>query len=34
MRPLPAGLEIKPGATVELKPGSFHMMFMGSSSSR
>ena len=28
MRPLPAGLEIKPGATVELKPGSFHMMFM------
>ncbi len=29
MRPLPAGLEIKPGATVELKPGSFHLMFMG-----
>ena len=29
MRPLPAGLEIKPGETVELKPGSFHLMFMG-----
>jgi copper(I)-binding protein len=29
MRPLPKGLEIKPGATVELKPGSFHLMFMG-----
>ena len=28
MRPLPAGLEIKPGETLELKPGSFHMMFM------
>ena len=28
MRPLPTGLEIKPGETVELKPGSFHMMFM------
>src|SRR5262249_61310279 len=28
MRPLAAGLEIKPGETVELKPGSFHMMFM------
>jgi copper(I)-binding protein len=28
MRALPAGLEIKPGETVELKPGSFHMMFM------
>jgi copper(I)-binding protein len=26
MRALPGGLEIKPGATVELKPGSFHMM--------
>jgi periplasmic copper chaperone A len=23
------GLEIKPGATVELKPGSFHLMFTG-----
>jgi copper(I)-binding protein len=28
MRPLSAGLEIKPGQTVELKPGSFHVMFM------
>ena len=28
MRALPAGLEIKPGETVELKPGSFHLMFM------
>jgi copper(I)-binding protein len=27
MRPLPAGLEIKPGETVELKPGSYHLMF-------
>lgn len=28
MRPLPDGLTIKPGETVELKPGGFHMMFM------
>jgi copper(I)-binding protein len=28
MRPLTAGLEIRPGQTVELKPGSFHVMFM------
>jgi copper(I)-binding protein len=28
MRPLPGGLEIKPGETVELKPGSYHIMFM------
>jgi copper(I)-binding protein len=28
MRPLDNGLEIKPGETVELKPGGFHMMFM------
>jgi copper(I)-binding protein len=28
MRPLAEGLEIKPGQTVELKPGSFHLMFM------
>lgn len=28
MRHLPRGLEIKPGETVELKPGSFHVMFM------
>jgi copper(I)-binding protein len=26
MRPLPSGLEIKPGETVELKPGSLHIM--------
>jgi periplasmic copper chaperone A len=29
MRPLKAGLEIKPGETVELKPGSLHVMFVG-----
>ena len=28
MRPLPSGLEIKPGETVELKPSSFHIMMM------
>lgn len=28
MRHLPKGLEIKPGQTIELKPGSFHVMFM------
>ena len=28
MRHLPKGLEIKPGETIELKPGSFHVMFM------
>jgi copper(I)-binding protein len=28
MRPLPRGLEIKPGETVELKPGGYHLMFM------
>ena len=27
MRPLPDGLEIKPGETVEFKPGSYHLMF-------
>ena len=27
MRALPAGLEIRPGASVELKPGGFHLMF-------
>jgi len=26
MRPLPSGLEIKPGETVDLKPSSFHIM--------
>jgi uncharacterized protein YcnI/copper(I)-binding protein len=29
MRPLPDGLTIKPGETVALKPGGYHMMFMG-----
>jgi copper(I)-binding protein len=29
MRPVEGGLEIKPGATVELKPGGYHVMFMG-----
>lgn len=28
MRELEKGLVIKPGQTIELKPGSFHMMFM------
>jgi copper(I)-binding protein len=28
MRPLNAGLEIKPGASVELAPGGYHVMFM------
>lgn len=28
MRPLPDGIEIKPGETVEFKPGSYHVMFM------
>ena len=29
MRPIKGGLEIKPRETVELKPGSFHVMFVG-----
>ena len=29
MRMLPNGIEIKPGQTVELKPGSYHLMFVG-----
>jgi copper(I)-binding protein len=29
MRPLQGGLEIKPGETVTLKPGSFHLMLVG-----
>jgi copper(I)-binding protein len=29
MRPVQGGLEIKPGETVELKPGSLHAMLMG-----
>jgi copper(I)-binding protein len=28
MRPLPAGIEIKPGETVELKPSTTHIMMM------
>jgi periplasmic copper chaperone A len=28
MRPVPDGVVIKPGETVELKPGSFHIMMM------
>lgn len=28
MRPLEAGVEIKPGEKVELKPGGFHIMFL------
>ena len=28
MRPIKDGLEIKPGETVELKPGSFHIMLV------
>jgi periplasmic copper chaperone A len=29
MRELPAGMEIKPGARLELRPGGLHLMFMG-----
>ncbi len=29
MRPVEGGLEIKPGETIELKPGSFHVMLTG-----
>ncbi len=29
MREIEKGLEIPPGGTVELKPGGFHVMFMG-----
>jgi copper(I)-binding protein len=29
MRPLTNGIEIKPGQTVEFKPSSYHLMFMG-----
>jgi copper(I)-binding protein len=29
MRMLAKGIEIKPGQTVELKPGSYHLMFVG-----
>lgn len=29
MRPLPEGLQIKPGETVKLSPEGYHLMFMG-----
>jgi copper(I)-binding protein len=29
MRPVAGGLEIKPGETVEFKPGGYHIMFLG-----
>ncbi len=29
MRRLEAGLEVAPGAAIELKPGSYHLMFVG-----
>jgi hypothetical protein len=29
MRPLASGIEIKPGQTVELKPGGYHVMLVG-----
>jgi len=29
MRPVAGGLEIKPGQTVTLKPGGYHLMFVG-----
>jgi len=29
MRPVSSGLEIRPGETVELKPGGLHIMFVG-----
>jgi copper(I)-binding protein len=29
MRPLSNGVEIKPGESVEFKPGSYHLMFVG-----
>ncbi len=29
MRPLPNGMEIKPGQTIELNPGGYHVMFVG-----
>jgi copper(I)-binding protein len=29
MAEVPDGLEIKPGETLVLKPGAFHIMFMG-----
>ncbi len=29
MRPVEGGIEIKPGETVEFKPESYHVMFVG-----
>ncbi len=29
MRPVAGGVEIKPGQTVEFKPGGYHLMFVG-----
>lgn len=29
MKPVAGGLKLAPGATVELKPGSYHLMFLG-----
>jgi len=29
MRPVSGGVEIKPGQTVEFKPGGYHLMFVG-----
>ncbi len=29
MREMPKGIEIKPGETIEFKPGGYHVMFMG-----
>jgi copper(I)-binding protein len=29
MRMLPKGIEIKPGQTVKLAPGGYHLMFVG-----
>jgi copper(I)-binding protein len=29
MRPIAGGIEIRPGQTVELKPGGYHVMFVG-----
>jgi copper(I)-binding protein len=29
MRPVPGGIEIKPGQTIEFKPGGYHVMFIG-----
>ncbi len=29
MRPVAGGIEIKPGQTVEFKPGGYHVMFVG-----